>query len=256
MKWIRQRVLSGEIVSGTFLNLGSHLTVEIAGQAGFDWLLIDMEHGAGDYPHLVHQLQAADCTPAAPLVRIAWNEAPRFKRVLDLGPSGVMVPWICTAEEARQAVAAMRYPPLGIRGAASFNRACGFGKEFDEYFVKASQNLLTIAQIESLPAVDRANEIAAVDGVDVLFVGPLDLSVSLGAPRQLDRPDFREALKKVVAACRQQGKAAGILLWKTEQLDQAVSDGFTFIGLGSDGAAVGTAMSQWATAIKEIGKIK
>jgi 2-keto-3-deoxy-L-rhamnonate aldolase RhmA len=256
MKWIRQRVLRGEILAGTFLNLGSNMTVEIAGRAGFDWLLIDMEHGAGDYPDLVHQLQAADCTPAAPLVRIAWNEVPRFKRVLDLGPSGVMVPWVSTAEEARQAVAAMRYPPYGIRGAASFNRACAYGKDFEEYFARASQDLLTIVQIESPQAVSRAEEIAAVDGVDVLFVGPLDLSVNLGTPRQLDRPDFREALKRVIAASHQHGKAAGILLWKREQLEQAVSDGFSFIGLGSDGAAVGTAMNQWAAALNEFKKTK
>ena len=254
MKWIRQRVLSGEILAGTFLNLGSHMTVEIAGQAGFDWLLIDMEHGAGDYPDLVHQLQAADCTSASPLVRIAWNEVPRFKRVLDLGPSGVMVPWISNAEEAKHAVAAMRYPPQGIRGAASFNRACAYGKNFEEYFARASRDLLTIVQIESLQAVNCAGEIAAVDGVDVLFVGPLDLSVSLGAPRQLDRPDFREALRKVIAACHQHGKAAGILLWKQEQLEQAITDGFTFVGLGSDGAAVGTAMNQWAAALNEFKK--
>jgi 2-keto-3-deoxy-L-rhamnonate aldolase RhmA len=162
-----------------------------------------------------------------------------------------MVPWVSNAEEARQAVAAMRYPPHGIRGAASFNRACGYGKEFEEYFAKASQDLLTIVQIESSEAVNRAREIAAVDGVDVLFVGPLDLSVNLGAPRQLDRPDFREALNTVIAACHQEGKAAGILLWKREQLEQAITDGFTFVGLGSDGAAVATAMNQWATAFKE-----
>jgi len=254
MKWIRQRVLSGQILSGTFLNLGSHMTVEIAGQAGFDWLLIDMEHGAGDLPQLVHQLQAADCTSAAPLVRIAWNEAPRFKRVLDLGPSGVMVPWVSSAEEARQAVAAMRYPPQGIRGAASFNRACEFGKNFEEYFSRASQNLLTIVQIESPKAVERIEEIASVDGVDVLFVGPLDLSVNLGAPKKFDNPAYRQAIGKVISACQRYGKAPGILLWRTEQLEQAVADGFTFIGLGSDGAAVATAMNQWSASLNALKK--
>ena len=254
MKWIRQRVLSGEILAGTFLNLGSHMTVEIAGRAGFDWLLIDMEHGTGDLPQLVHQLQAADCTSAAPLVRIAWNEAPRFKRVLDLGPSGVMVPWVCNGEEARQAVAAMRYPPQGIRGAASFNRACEFGRNFEEYFSRASESLLTIVQIESPQAVDHIDEIASVNGVDVLFVGPLDLSVNLGAPKKFDNPAFRSAIGKVISACRKYGKAPGILLWSSEQLPQAVADGFTFIGLGSDGAAVATAMNQWSSLLGALKK--
>jgi len=115
MKYLRQRALSGEVLAGTWLNLGSSLTAEIAGRAGFDWILIDMEHGAGDQESLVHQVQALDTTPAAGIVRIAWNEAPRFKRVLDLGASGVTVPYINTVEEARQAAAAMRYPPHGVR---------------------------------------------------------------------------------------------------------------------------------------------
>ena len=104
MKSIRKKVLDGNVVSGTFLNLGSSLTTEIAGKSGFDWLLVDLEHGSGDFSELVHQLQAAGNTPAAPIVRIAWNESPRFKRVLDLGPSGVMVPYVNNADQAKQAV--------------------------------------------------------------------------------------------------------------------------------------------------------
>ncbi len=120
MKWIRQQVLDGELMVGTWLNLGSSLPAEMAGRAGFDWLLIDIEHGSGEYDSLVHQLQAVGGTPAAPLVRITWNEAPRFKRVLDLGPSGIMVPYVNSAAEAELAVASMRYPLRGVRGVAKW----------------------------------------------------------------------------------------------------------------------------------------
>ncbi len=248
MKWIRERVLKGELMAGTFLNLGSSLTAEIAGLAGFDWLLIDNEHGAGDLHELLFQLQGIESTPAAPVVRIAWNDPVRFKRVLDLGVSGVMVPFINTAAEARQAVAAMRYPPLGIRGVAKMNRACGFGTRFDTYFNSASQNLLTIVQIETEAAVENAAEIAAVDGVDTLFVGPLDLSVSLGVPGQSAHPKFRTAVEHVVAACHKARKAAGIVVSRPEEIGKAIGDGFTMIILGSDGAMVADTMRQVSTA--------
>lgn len=242
MKYIRKRVLAGELVTGTWLNLGSSLTAEIAGRAGFDWLLIDMEHGAGDQESLVHQLQAIDIGPSVALVRIAWNEAPRFKRALDLGPGGIMVPYINTPEEARQAAAAMRFSPTGVRGAARFNRAVAFGQDFETYFAEANDNLLTVIQIESPEAVANAEAIAAVDGVDVLFIGPLDLSVNMGMMGQFQHPEFRAALAKVVAAAKGAGKAAGILLANPDLLPQTIADGFTFVAVGSDGHCVASGM--------------
>lgn len=248
MNFIRERVLNRELVSGTWLNLGSAMTAEIAATAGFDWVVIDLEHGAGDHESCLHQLQAVAGTPASPIVRVAWNDAPRFKRVLDLGAAGVVVPYVQSVEEAKQAVAAMRYPPQGVRGAASLNRAAGFGDSFTEYFNTANEKLLTVLQVETDQTIAAIDEIAAVDGADVLFVGPLDLSVSLGIPQQLDHPRFREALKKVSDAARNHGKAAGILLNRAEQLPQTVEDGYTFIGLGSDGGAVASGLKAMAGA--------
>ena len=251
MNWIRQRVLSRELVVGTWLNLGSSLTAEIAARAGFDWVLIDMEHGAGDHESMVHQVQAVSGTPAAPLVRIAWNEAPRFKRVLDLGAAGIIVPYVTTPEEAKQAVAAMRYPPKGIRGVASLNRASAFAREFDKYFAEANDGLLTVVQVETEMTLGCAAEIAAVEGVDVLFVGPMDLSVSMGIPLQYEHPRFRSALAEVSDACRGAGKAAGILLQRPEQIKETVAAGFSFIGLGSDGGVLAEGMSRLAAAFRE-----
>ncbi len=252
MKWIRERVLRGELLAGTFLNLGSSLTAEIAGRAGLDWIVIDLEHGAGDRQNLLFQLQALENGPTVPLVRLPWNDPVWCKRVLDLGASGLVVPWVNSVEEARQAVAAMRYPPQGTRGAASMNRACGFGAEFDTYFSSASNKLVLAAQIETRQALDCVDDIAAIEGVDILFMGPLDLSLSLGIPRQLDHPEMRAAKARVVEACRRAGKAAGILVGREEHIQEAVASGFTFIGLSSDGAVMLQGMNRIAAAFQTV----
>jgi 4-hydroxy-2-oxoheptanedioate aldolase len=238
MKFIRDRVLRGELMFGIGANLGSSLTVEMIGRSGFDWTWIDCEHGAGDYSELIGQIQAASINDAAPIVRIAWNEAPRFKRVLDLGAAGIMVPYVNTAEEATQAAEAMRYPPEGVRGVSKFNRSCGFGRDFDEYFPNANNNLLTVVQIETGTAVENAAEIAAVHGVDVLFIGPLDLSVNLGIAQQYEHERFVEAMECVAAACKTHEKAAGILAPNLDYLPQWIDKGFTFFVVGSDGGCV------------------
>ncbi|HCR18843.1 MAG TPA: 2-dehydro-3-deoxyglucarate aldolase [Candidatus Latescibacteria bacterium] len=248
IKSIRRQALNRELVAGTFLNLGSSLTVEMAGQSGFDWVLIDIEHGSGDHESLVHQLQSISSTPAVPIVRIANNDPPRFKRVLDMGASGVMVPYVSTVEEAELAVASMRYPPRGIRGVAKLNRGSAFGNEFDEYYDKGHELLTTVVQIETAEAVDNIDKIAAVDGVDVLFIGPLDLSVNLGIPQQFDHPTFLEAKRKVSEAAGNAGKSAGILLLNPDQLQATVKAGFTFIALGSDGGLIAAGMRNIASA--------
>ncbi len=233
----RRRVLAREWLAGTFLNLGSPMTVEMAGLAGFDWLLIDHEHGPGGQDLLLHQLHAASATPAFPVVRIAQNEASRFKRVLDMGAAGVMVPYVNTADEARAAVAAMRYPPHGIRGVAKFNRGAGFGGDFEEYYAHSHERLLAVIQIETPEAVANIEAIAAVEGADVLFVGPTDLSYNMGIRDQLESPRFTETLRRVSDAAQRQGKAAGILVHNAALVPGMRELGYTFTALGSDGGA-------------------
>jgi 4-hydroxy-2-oxoheptanedioate aldolase len=244
---IRQRVLSRELLTGTFLNLGNSLAVEMAGNSGFDWLLLDVEHGGGSHSHLIHQIQAAGATPAAPFVRIENNDAPRFKRVLDLGASGIMVPYVSSVEEAEQAVAAMRYPPRGIRGVAKLNRGSGFGADFEEYFETGHELLTTVVQIETVDALNVIDDIAAVDGVDALFIGPLDLTVNMGIREQFEHPDFIAAKKKVSQAAQNAGKAAGILLLNADHVPATIEQGFTFVALGSDGGLVNAGMRQLAS---------
>jgi 4-hydroxy-2-oxoheptanedioate aldolase len=246
----RKRVLAREWLAGTFLNLGSPVTVEIAGLAGFDWILIDHEHGPGGQDTLLHQLQAAAATPAFPVVRIAQNETPRFKRVLDMGALGVMVPYVSTAAEARAAVSAMRYPPHGIRGVAKFNRGAGFGGDFEEYYAHAHERLVTVIQIETTEAVNKIDEIAAVDGADVLFVGPTDLSYNMGIRDQLESAQFTDALKRVSDAAKKHGKAAGILVHNNALVPKVRDLGYTFTALGSDGGGVRAGLLGFVAALK------
>lgn len=240
----RTRVLAGEWLAGTFINLGSSVTVEIAGDAGYDWLILDHEHGPGGEETLLHQLQAAAGTPAVPIVRIPVNDVTRFKRVLDAGAHGVMVPYINTAAEAQAAVTAMNYPPHGIRGVAKFNRGAGFGNTFEEYYLHAHEWLVLAAQIETGEAVANSEAIAAVPGVDVLFVGPNDLTHNLGIRDQFDHPLFVNALQRVAAAARAAGKAAGILVHQAALVPKCRELGYTFVALGSDGGAVNAGLRQ------------
>jgi 4-hydroxy-2-oxoheptanedioate aldolase len=246
----RRRVLAREWTCGTFLNLGSPMTVEIAGLAGFDFLVIDHEHGPGGEDTLLHQLHAVASTPAFPIVRVAMNEAPRFKRVLDAGAFGVMVPYVNSGAEAAAAVSAMRYPPHGVRGVAKFNRGAGFGADFKDYYRHAHERLVAVVQIETPQALSNIDEIASVEGADVLFVGPTDLSYNLGIPDELNHPRFVEALGRVSESARRHGKAGGILVHDPALVATCRDAGYTFVALGSDGGLVRTGMLGLLSALR------
>jgi len=247
----KQRIQAGERVAGTFLNLGSPVTTEMAGCAGFDWLLLDHEHGVGGEETLLHQLQAAAATPAVPIVRIAANDAARFKRTLDLGAAGIMVPWVNSAAEARQAVASLRYPPRGVRGVMKMTRACEFGTGFADYFGRGHERLVLMAQIETAEALAEVEDIALTDGVDVLFIGPMDLTTSLGIQEQFEHPRFLASVERICGAARRAGKAAGILLLNPALLPLCDRYGITVIALGSDGGHALAGLRASAMAIKQ-----
>jgi 4-hydroxy-2-oxoheptanedioate aldolase len=251
MKFIRKRVLAGEFMAGAWCNLGSPITVEMAARAGYDWILVDQEHGPGDNVTLLHQIQAAEAGPGAVVVRIVWNEMPRFKRALDLGAAGIMVPYVQSRQEAADAVSFLRYPPEGLRGVAGSPRATGFGRDFSDYFTDANHNLLTVVQVETGKTVENLESIAAVEGVDVLFVGPLDLSVSLRKPGRFNDPDFIDVLERIARIARSAGKAAGILLPGLSELPVVASLGFTFVATGSDGGLVTAGMQENVEALSK-----
>lgn len=231
---LRRRVLAGEPTVGAFVQLGSPVAAEILVRAGFDWLIVDLEHGNGAEADLLAQLLAIQATPTAGLVRVPSSERLRIGRTLDLGADGLMIPRIDTSEQAAEALSWMRYPPAGIRGVALPTRGAGYGTVGHADVAGLDERILGIFQVESPVAVERAADIAALDGVDVLFVGPADLSHSMGIPGRIGEPSFVAALDRVVAACRGSGKAAGILLRDAAGVPEALAQGFTFIGVGSD----------------------
>jgi len=251
MYFIREKVLAGEFLAGAWCNLGSRITVEIAASAGYDWVLMDQEHGPGGSETLLGQLQAMGQRACAPIVRIAWNEMPRFKRALDLGAMGIMVPYVQTAAEAQKAVSYLRYSPEGLRGVAASPRAAGYGVNFESYYAEANRNLLSVHQIETARAVENLQEIAGVDGVDVLFVGPLDLSLSVGMPKRFEDPEFCKLLSKVALCAKEAGKAAGILLPSIQLVDMVHGMGFTFVAVSSDGGMVVEGMKNNIAALNQ-----
>jgi 2-keto-3-deoxy-L-rhamnonate aldolase RhmA len=240
----RSRVLAREWLAGGWLNLGSPVTAEVAGTLGYDWLLLDHEHGPGGEDTLLAQLHAVSGSTAVTIVRIPAHDPARYKRTLDLGAHGVMTPYINTAAEAQAMVSAMRYPPHGSRGVAKFHRGAAFGGEFEDYYLHAHERIVAVAQLETPEAVTNAADIAAVDGIDVLFVGPTDLTYNLGIRDQFDHPRFLAAVNTVVQAARAHGKAAGILVHAASLVAKCREWGFTFVALGSDGGAVRAGMLQ------------
>lgn len=229
------RLRAGETVLGTFLNLGSPIGAEICGQAGFDWVLIDLEHGSGTEATLLNDLQAVAGTDTTAVVRVEGNDRSRIGRALDFGAEGIMVPRVDTAEEAARAAASMRYPPQGARGVAQMNRAGGFGRRSGG-LAAANDRVLGVAQIESPEAVANVAEIAATEGIEVLFIGPSDLSHSMGIPGQLEAEPFQEALVTVVEAARAAAKSSGILAQTADQAASYARQGFQLIAIGGDSA--------------------
>ncbi len=238
MKNLKKRIKGGESVLGCWLNLGSSLTAEIIGLAGFDWLLIDLEHGSGTEKDLLYQLQAMEHTAAAPLVRVESSERQRIQRVLDMGAEGVMCPRIRNLAEAEQVAKGLRYPPVGNRGVAKMVRTTRFGKNFDAYRKNEQDEIVGIVQIETVEVLDHLNEIASLEGIDVLFIGPSDLSMELGIFGQFDHPRFVDAVKITIHAARKSGKAAGILLYDPDDFQIYYDMGIRVFASGSDAGFV------------------
>ena len=246
----RDRVLAGETLFGLFLDLGSPQSAEICASIGYDWLLIDLEHGASTEADLLGLAHAVEVGGSVPLVRPQSGERIRIGRALDMGARGIMVPRLDSADQAREAISFLRYPPAGIRGVATRVRGAGLGAVAHADVQRLNERVVGIIQIESVGGLRDADEIAAIDGVDVLFVGPADLSHSLGIPGQFGHADYVGALERVVAACRAHGKAAGILVYDTAVVPRHLELGFTFVGIGADGAFVADGAQRFLAAVR------
>jgi 4-hydroxy-2-oxoheptanedioate aldolase len=238
---LRRRVAAGEPTVGTFLGTASPVVAEVCAAAGVDWLLLDLEHGAGGEEQVRAVVPAAAGYGVPTVVRVESAARVRIGRVLDLGAAGVMLPRLDSAGDVEAAVRHLRYPPRGDRGVATYNRACRFGLDVGA-LDRAADEVLGIVQIESARAVDEADKIAAIDGVDVLFVGPRDLSHDLGVPGDLTAPAYRAALDRVRAAAQQHGKACGLLVTDGAVAAARHAEGWTFVTIGSDSALLASAV--------------
>jgi 2-dehydro-3-deoxyglucarate aldolase len=230
---LRQDLLAHKRLIGCWCALGSLVTTEVVGVAGFDWLLLDAEHAPNDVLTLIPQLLALKGSTSAPVVRIPTNEPIVIKRLLDAGFQNFLVPFVETPEQARRAVAATRYPPAGIRGVSVSQRANRYGSVAD-YFRLANDHIAVIVQIESRAGVDNAAEIAQVEGIDALFIGPSDLAAGLGHLGDSNHPDVQAAIAHILAAATAAGKTTGILAPAEADARRYLEMGVKLVAVGSD----------------------
>lgn len=236
---LKTRIRAGETLIGSFADLASPLAAELLGSAGFDWTVLDLEHGESTEAELLALLYAVETTPMTAIVRVPSAERLRVGRALDLGAAGIMLPQLQSIADVREAVSYLRYPPAGQRGVALRTRGGGMGSLGHADVARiVNERVVGIVQIESAGTVADADAIAALPEVDVLFVGPADLSHNLGVPGRFDDATYLAALRAVLDACASHGKAAGILIYDAAMLDQHLELGFRFIGLGSEGSFV------------------
>lgn len=218
---------------GTWISSASPLVAEAVGHCGFEWGVVDMEHAPVDLMQLTQLLQALASTKMLPIVRVPWNEAVTVKRVLDAGAATLLFPFVQSPDEARLAVAATRYPPEGVRGVATSSRASRFGLS-PGYLKNANAGIGVIVQLETVAALQQLEAIAEVPGVDAIFLGPADLSASMGYLGQLHHPAVMEAMGDAVQRCKAIGKPVGTIGGAPDALAQYRAAGFDFLAISSD----------------------
>jgi len=223
----------GEQQIGLWCSTGSGAIAEAISYSGYDWILVDTEHTPSSVTDVLAQLQGLAPGTASPIVRPAWNDAVLLKRFLDIGTQSFLIPWVQNAEEAEKAVAAVRYPPRGLRGVAATHRGNRWGRVGD-YFARADEQICLLVQVETAEAAAEVDAICAVDGVDGVFIGPGDLSAAMGHLGDMRHPEVDDAIMGILEKCMAAGKPAGILTGVEEDAQRYVEAGFTFVAVGSD----------------------
>jgi 4-hydroxy-2-oxoheptanedioate aldolase len=223
----------GKAQIGLWSSLSSNYSVEVIAGAGFDWILLDLEHSPNDLESLLAQLQAAAPYPTHPVVRVPWNDMVAMKRILDVGAQSLLIPYVSSAEEARAAVAHTRYPPKGVRGVAGTTRATRFGR-IKDYARRAHEEICVLVQVETQAALDSIEPICAVDGVDGVFIGPADLHASMGYTGEIANPKVKPVIDDAIRRIRKAGKAPGILTPSEEDARRWLDCGALFVAVGAD----------------------
>lgn len=232
---LKQKLLNNKLTIGSWISIAHPDVVEVMASAGFEWLVVDMEHTATDINTAKNLIATIKAKGMQPLVRVGANEELIIKRVLDSGAEGIIVPMIKNAKEAKRAVDFVKYPPYGKRGVGLY-RAQNYGTSFPEYKYWNEKNSVVIPQIEHIEAVKNIDEILMTEGVDGIMVGPYDLSASMGYPGEYDRDDVKEALERVKEACFRLKKTLGFHVIKSdaESLREKIGEGYTFLAFSID----------------------
>lgn len=228
----KRALKEGKAQIGIWSSLSSHIVAEVLAHAGFDWVLLDTEHSPNELPMVQAQLQAMVGGTATPIVRPAWNDMVLIKRYLDIGAQTLLLPYVQTVEEASNAVRYTRYPPQGVRGAAGSTRAAGYGR-IKDYMKRAHEELCILVQAETRLALKNLEAIAAVEGVDGVFIGPNDLAADLGHLGNWQHPDVWKAMEDAAKRIRKAGKAPGILVGEADG-KRCLDTGFLFVAVGAD----------------------
>ncbi|MBS0247094.1 MAG: 4-hydroxy-2-oxo-heptane-1,7-dioate aldolase [Proteobacteria bacterium] len=218
---------------GLWQSLCSNIAAEICSDSGFDWLLLDTEHSPNEIPDLLSQLQAMEKGTATPIIRPAWNDMVLVKRCLDIGAQTLLFPYVQSVEEAKAAVSATRYPPHGVRGISVGARASRYGR-VPGYLTKANEEICVLVQVETRRSLDILEDIAKVDGVDGVFIGPSDLAASLGHLGNPQHADVQAAMKDAVERLTKVGVPAGILTSNEDEARRYIDWGYLFVAVGSD----------------------
>ncbi|MCM2291025.1 aldolase/citrate lyase family protein [Allorhizobium sp. BGMRC 0089] len=234
---------------GTWLMAAAPATAEAMGFCGFDFLVVDMEHVPIEVSDLAHILRAIGCTPADAVVRLAWNDQVLVKRCLDAGAKTVMLPFVETAEEAKAAASFTRYPPDGVRGVAAVHRGSRYGATAD-YLKTANRDICTIVQLETPEAIARLPEIASVEGIDALFVGPGDLSAAMGHIGNIAHPEVQALIEKAAKDAHAAGKPIGIVGPNPDMVKRFIAYGYDYAAIASDIAMMTGRARDWLGAMK------
>ena len=251
--FVRSKLKRGEPSVGTWLNLADPMSARLMARVGFDWLTVEMEHTPVTFEHVATNVALIAAGDTVPIVRVPWNSIENIKRVLDTGAWGVVVPMVNSRAEAEAVVSAARYIPQGNRSVGGQLHASNFDTDPATYYAKANEEILVVLMIEHVDAIRNIDEICATPGVDVVFVGPNDLTQSMGGPPvfENDSPEFNGALEKVLAAARKHGVAPGIHVADAAAAKRRLDQGFQFVAVISE---IGLMLTKAGEALKYLGQ--
>jgi len=234
----KQKLIDGQATCGAFLQTLSPVSAEILSHSGFDWLIVDLEHAPGSFQNLQQQLQAMNGSGTTPFARAPWNDVVAIKRILDTGVMGVLIPYVNSREEAEAAVAACKYPPAGVRGVAGSPRAAGYTRNAGPYLNSANNEVVVMVAVETMEAVTNLDDILTVEGLDGIFIGPMDLASSMGHLGDPGHPEAQKQIRIIEDKVLATDKFLGTVATSQEKAQACIEKGYQWLILMQDGAAL------------------